>query len=306
MIKFILLFFSILCFLTSSCITLSEKRSMQNELTSLQNQLEVLRKRLEKETKAPPTEGQLGVAELNTVYEEIREDVQKSRSEVEANRHLLDQDKQAINKMLEDMDLRLQSLEKQIDQLEKNPSLSTNKSKSKEPQKSDKELFEEALSYIHKKNKKNPSEKDYEKARNFLQELIDSHPKSSYKPDAYFWRGETYLAEKKYKHAFLEFEQVWKISPDHPKAPTSRLNQGICLLELGNEKSAKVFFHSVTKKFPKTNEAKIAKEKLSQMDKKNTQGKDQAKASSKNPSPPKTTSNKPANQPLEEQNLNPR
>jgi len=284
----------------SSCITMSEKRAMQDEMASLQAQLEVLRKRLEEEQTQGPTEGQLGMAELNTAYEDVRSEVEKTNSEIKANRYFFEEEKKSAEKLLKDLDLRIQGMEGQLDHLKKRRDGMAKKKgppQKKSTQKSDKELYDGALSLIQKDGKKKPNKKDYQSATNLLKELIKNYPKSTYVANAYYWMGEIYYVQGDFKRAFLEFEKVGKHDSKHTKAPGALLKQGYCFVELKNTDSAKVFFHSVIKQYPKSQEAKLAKEKLASFEK----GKGQAQAPVKKPKTPK----KKANKPLEDENLNP-
>jgi tol-pal system protein YbgF len=91
----------------------------------------------------------------------------------------------------------------------------------------------------------------YDKARTDFQSFLKQYPGSEYSDNAQFWIGECYYFEEKYEKAIIEYEKVAK-----------KLKQGLSFLNLGDKTGAKLILQQVIKDYPNTNQAKIARSKL--------------------------------------------
>jgi len=103
---------------------------------------------------------------------------------------------------------------------------------------------------------------EFEKAREGFQTLIKMYPKSNNADNAQFWVGEIYYREKWYEKSILEYQKVIENYPRGNKVPASLLKQGLAFFNIGDKANARLILKELVKKFPKSNEAKIAKQKL--------------------------------------------
>jgi len=103
---------------------------------------------------------------------------------------------------------------------------------------------------------------DAETARNKFQELIDTFPKSERADNSQFWIGEIYYREKWYEKAILEYQKVIENYPKGNKVPAALLKQGLAFLNLGDKTNSRLILEELIRKHPKSNEAKIAKDKV--------------------------------------------
>ncbi|MBL7196008.1 MAG: tol-pal system protein YbgF [Desulfobacterales bacterium] len=103
---------------------------------------------------------------------------------------------------------------------------------------------------------------DIEAAREGFQKIIKQYPKSRHTDNAQFWIGEIYYREKWYEKAILEYQKVLEKYPKGNKVPASLLKQGLAFLNLGEKATARLILNELVVKHPKSNEAKIAKQKL--------------------------------------------
>jgi len=103
---------------------------------------------------------------------------------------------------------------------------------------------------------------DSDGARKKFQELIEKFPKSERADNAQFWIGEIYYREKWYEKAILEYQKVIESYPMGNKVPASLLKQGLAFLNLGDKNNSRLILEELIKKHPKSNEAKIAKDKM--------------------------------------------
>jgi len=103
---------------------------------------------------------------------------------------------------------------------------------------------------------------DSDSARGKFQELLERFPKSERADNAQFWIGEIYYREKWYEKSILEYQKVIENYPNGNKVPASLLKQGFAFLNLGDKANSRLILQELVKKYPKSNEAKIAKDKL--------------------------------------------
>jgi tol-pal system protein YbgF len=106
---------------------------------------------------------------------------------------------------------------------------------------------------------------DSEAARKDFETFISRYPKSKNADNAQFWIGEIYYRDKWYEKAILEYQKVIEIYPDGNKVPASLLKQGLAFNNIGDKTNARLILEELVRKYPKTNEAQVAKKKLQSM-----------------------------------------
>ena len=106
---------------------------------------------------------------------------------------------------------------------------------------------------------------DFETARKGFNQIITEYPKSEHADNAQFWIGEIYYREKWYEKAILEYQKVIENYPKGNKVPASLLKQGFAFLSLGDKANARLILNELAKKYPNTNEGKIAAQKLKEI-----------------------------------------
>ena len=107
--------------------------------------------------------------------------------------------------------------------------------------------------------------KRYDDARAAFADLITRYPKSDLADNARFWTGESYYAQKDYASAILEYEKVVKDYPSGDKVPAALLKEGYAFLEIGEKDGGVATLHDLINKFPKSEEAKKARDKLAKL-----------------------------------------
>jgi len=103
---------------------------------------------------------------------------------------------------------------------------------------------------------------DSEAARKGFEEFIKRYPKSKNADNAQFWIGEIYYREKWYEKAILEYQNVIEKYPNGNKIPAALLKQGLAFSNIGDKANAKLILEELSRKYPDSNEAKVAAEKL--------------------------------------------
>jgi tol-pal system protein YbgF len=103
---------------------------------------------------------------------------------------------------------------------------------------------------------------DYEEAMELFQALLQQYPKSENADNAQFWIGEIYYHEKWYEKAILEYQKVIENYPHGNKVRSALLKQGLAFSNLGDEANAKLILKELVRKYPDSEEAKIAEKKF--------------------------------------------
>jgi len=102
-------------------------------------------------------------------------------------------------------------------------------------------------------------------ARDIFTKFLEQNPKHDLAANAYYWIGETQYSEKNYEPAIVAFQEVIKNHPQQPKAPAAMLKQAMAFKAINDAKSAKYVLKKLTEIYPKSDEAKKAKELLKEI-----------------------------------------
>lgn len=122
-----------------------------------------------------------------------------------------------------------------------------------------KELTEEEIYML---GKQALDQGDSDTAGKRFQEFIQRYPKSENADNAQFWIGEIYYREKWYEKAILEYQKVIENYPEGNKVPAALLKQGLAFANLGDQSNSRIILEELVRKYPNSNEAKIAGDKL--------------------------------------------
>lgn len=109
-------------------------------------------------------------------------------------------------------------------------------------------------------------EKDYRGAIQQFRKFVEDHPNSSLTDNAQYWIGESHYALREFDQAILEFDELRKKYPDGNKAPDAWLKIGLAFAELGNRVDARLILQEVINRYPQSDAAKKAREKIQALD----------------------------------------
>ena len=208
------------------------------------------------------------LAGSNQETAQLREDLQELTGRVEEAEFRLRQRSEGGKQAGERLDSRLDQLNaaaaenaQRIRQLEQYLSLDAQRQPGTPPQ-SPKSPPEPDAEALYAGAKKFFDEGNLAEARESFQELIERFPDSEKADNAQFWIGETYYREKWYEKSILEYQKVIETYPEGNKLPAALLKQGFAFIELGDTANARLILKELVRKFPESNEAKIAEDKL--------------------------------------------
>jgi len=102
----------------------------------------------------------------------------------------------------------------------------------------------------------------YAEALDKFRKIIISSPEGEYTPDAYFWSGELFLAQKMLEDARESYLIIIDKYSDHKRAPDSLYKLGEIAVSLGDGLAAVDYFRSVIDNYPNSAVAQLAKKSL--------------------------------------------
>jgi tol-pal system protein YbgF len=209
---------------------------VQHTLSGFRKEIDVVRK---------------GTADTQAAQENVRVDMQEMSGRIDDLKILVQKraDEKAFSK--DETERRLVALEDRLSRLEKKLGA---ESGTKEAEATPEGIYQGGLASF--------KAGDMQKARDAFTLFAERYPKHELTPNARYWIGETYYSEKKYEQAILAFQEVIKLYPKKEKAPAALLKQALSFKSLGDAKSARYVLKKIQDDYPRTEEAKKAKELL--------------------------------------------
>lgn len=106
---------------------------------------------------------------------------------------------------------------------------------------------------------------NYQDSRAQFKEFLAKYPKSAKASDATYWIAESYYREGEFEESILEYQKFIDTYPKDGRVPLAYLKQGLSLVEIGKNEEAQLFFQTLIDKYPNSDEAKTAKEKITEL-----------------------------------------
>lgn len=119
------------------------------------------------------------------------------------------------------------------------------------------DLFNESKNHLNKES--------YELAVTGFKLYIDKYPEGENAEQARIYLGDAYMGQEQYKPAAVEYATVLQKYPTSKIIPTARLKYARSIIPLGKTEEAKRYYSYIIKDFPKSPEAKLAKEELEKL-----------------------------------------
>jgi tol-pal system protein YbgF len=210
-----------------------------------------LRQRLDQSTKSLSEENaqlRRSLLDLQSQIETLRSDVSQSRGAQETLARDVSEVQQRQKDVAAGVDARLRKIEPikvSLDGLEFMA----------EP--AEKRDYETAMEIFRKG--------DFVGAQTSLVQFLQRNGKSGYAPSALFWLGNAQYANKGYKDAMANFQQLLTVAPTHVRAPEAMLAISNVQLELKDLKGARKSLEDLVKAFPASEAANTARDRLTRL-----------------------------------------
>ncbi len=195
-------------------------------------------------------------ADLQASLDALRVEIQSLNGRLEDRGRQHGELRSELTLVRDDLTLRLAALEERLQRLEGQP-----RAPAAAPAASSAQgLYEQGLESIQKRN-------EFARGRELLQQFLNQNPQSPLAANAMYWIGEAWYGEKKFENAILQFQDVIQKYGDHPKAASAMLKQGLAFQVLGDVRNARAILQRVIDTFPLSEEAKKAKDRLAEWQK---------------------------------------
>lgn len=164
---------------------------------------------------------------------------------------------QALNDTLDELKVRLAKVSKQLEDMQ-----STQQSLAAQQAQQAQQAQVQAPDVLY-----NNGLRDYQAGKNDLasQEFSDYtkyYPNTDLAGNSYFYLAEIQFKQGNYQQAVKSYDQVLQSFPDGNKAAAAELKKGLALLELGQKDEGVAALRHVVQRYPKSNEALQARERL--------------------------------------------
>jgi len=106
---------------------------------------------------------------------------------------------------------------------------------------------------------------DYPKAIGGFKSFVATYPQSGLASNAQYWLGEAYYVTREYPSAITAFQKVTSEWPDSRKAPDALVKIGFTQAALGKNADAKATLEDVLKRYPGTDAAQLAADRLKKL-----------------------------------------
>jgi tol-pal system protein YbgF len=103
---------------------------------------------------------------------------------------------------------------------------------------------------------------NYDLAIQGFSEYIRNYPGTDFTDNAQYWIGECLYSKKMYDEAIESWNTLFKDYPASDKLPDGRVKKGMALERLGRKSQALVEYRYVVDRFPNSQAARIARERL--------------------------------------------
>ena len=108
---------------------------------------------------------------------------------------------------------------------------------------------------------------DYPKAISGFRSFVATYPDSPLASNAQYWLGEAYYVNREYQNAIAAFQKVTTDWPDSRKAPDALVKIGFTQSAMGRNGDARVTLEDVVRRYPGTDAAQLATERLKRLPK---------------------------------------
>lgn len=204
-----------------------------------------------------------GVLELLRQQEALQEEVKQLRNTVELQGHELNQLKSRQRTLYDDLDKRLRDVEKGRAAMApaapvEAPGATAASAVTRATTATQQQEYDAAYALM--------KDGQYERAMKELRAFLAKHPSSGLADNAQYWIGECNYVLRNYKLALEEYTKVLNY-PNGSKLPDAMLKIGYVHYELGAWDKARKALTDVTERFPGTNFARLASDRLAKMKK---------------------------------------
>lgn len=236
---------------------------LQADVTLLQQQVRDLQKSFDTQGAVLKTlveQLHTQVSDLKRVVEEVKGSNQQTQAAVSAKVDSLSGQFSSFNSGFDVVLERISRLSQQLAETKtrvESLDASSNTSSFKAGPPSPGDLYDAAYADYLKGN--------YDLAKQGFEEYLKNYPDTDLSDNAQYWIGECNYVQRKFPEAIAAFDKVILDYPKGDKAPAAHLKKAYGLLEMKNTQSGIRELRLLTQKFPYSDSAQLAKDRLNSL-----------------------------------------
>jgi len=250
--KIILLF--ALCFFSVARAGLFDDDEARRAIIDVRKKIEIQTEEIKKNLD-DIKKFQSNLIEQQNLFENLRNEIQRLRGEKEELTQELRKQQSASQALSQSIDERLKNIDERLKKFEPVKVKLDNQEFLADP--AEIRFYEAALATFRKG--------EFAVASEGFIDFNKRYPASGYAVMSLFWLGNSQYANREYKDAIKNFNNLLAKDPDHVRAPDAMLSVANCQLEMKDVKSARKTLDDLMKKYPQSESAAAAKERLSKL-----------------------------------------
>lgn len=238
--------------------------TIDRDLTGMREESKASVGNIEKGFKADVAAVRKMSADIQATIDSTKSDMQALSGKLDDTTLLVKKPAEDLARYREDADKRIIALEERI--LKQQTVLDSLTKKMTELSKAKKEeVAVSAPDALYLKGLESLKTGDVVTARDQFTKFLEQNSKHELAANANYWIGETYYSEKNYESAILSYQEVIKNYPGKDKVVAAMLKQAMAFNAIKDTKSARFVLKKLIEGFPKSEEAKKAKEMLKEI-----------------------------------------
>jgi tol-pal system protein YbgF len=228
-------------------------KALTTRLDALTQRLEELAQRLDQRVERVEAT-QRGQLELQGQIESLKRELAEMRGKVEVQTNELARTQLLQKDMANALETRFSAIDSRVKKVEPTFVTVNIDDRSFNVDQEEKRRFDAALALLRNS--------DFRAASVAFAQFQAQHPESPYSANALYWNATSLFGLKDYRGALSANERFLARFTDHPRAGEAMLNVGFSQIELNDRVSGRKTLESVLEKYPNTDSARLAKERL--------------------------------------------
>jgi tol-pal system protein YbgF len=235
----------------------TQVQQLQEQMTAMQRSFDermgVMKNLVERDTDS--------VNKVAAAVTALQNSLQKQQGDSTGHVEQLSGQIQSLNDSLDELKARLAKVSKQLEDMQSSQ-------QSQAAQQSQQQAQQQAMASAPPPDVLyNNAIRDYNGGKNDLatqefSDYIKFYPNTDLAGNCYFYLGEIQFRQANYQQAAQSYDQVLQNFPTGNKTASAQLKKGFALLELGKQEDGVVELRRVIQRYPKSNEALQARERL--------------------------------------------
>jgi len=235
----------------------TQVQQLQDQITNLKQSLDermgVIKNLMDQNTDS--------INKVTGAITNIQVNLQKQQSDTNNHVDQLSGQLQALNDSLDELKARLGKVTKQLEDMQSTQqSLAAQASQQVQAQQT--QLSVQAPDVLYNNALRDYNGGNTDLARQEFGDYIKNYPNTDLAGNAYFYLAELDFHAANYPQAIKGYDQVLQTFPDGTKAASAELKKGFALLETGQKDAGISALRHVVQRYPRTNEAVQAKDRL--------------------------------------------